>query len=329
MYDLQHHREEADYQDDIKHVIVIGGGLMGVRIAQVAAATGHTFVLVDQTDDILKKSAKSIEDSLKRVTEKMFGDKPEAASQFISNFIPSTDPAAVVHSNDLVVEAIIENLEVKNALIKTLDKFAPEHTIFASNTFLLAITDIANSTTRQDQFGGLHFFNPVPMMTLVEVIKTPMTSQTTSDSLMDFSKTHGNMPVSCKDTPGFIVSRLLVPYLMEFVHLHERGHASKEDMDVAMKLEACYPMGPFELLDYVGLDTSKYTTDGWYQMEPENPIFASSELHNKLGKKTGEGFYKGRWLPGCTAELYCYSLLFGLITMTVVAFTLHGFLSTY
>ncbi|KAM4029706.1 LOW QUALITY PROTEIN: hydroxyacyl-coenzyme A dehydrogenase, mitochondrial-like [Anomaloglossus baeobatrachus] len=164
----------------IKHVTVIGGGLMGVRLAQVAAATRHTVVLVDQTDDILKKSAKSIADSLKRVTKKMFANKPEANSQFISktlsNFIPSTDPAAVVHSNDLVVEAIIEKLEVKKALIKTLDKFAPEHPIFASNTFLLAITDIANSTTRQDQFGGLYFFNPVPMMKLVEVIKTPMTS---------------------------------------------------------------------------------------------------------------------------------------------------------
>ncbi|KAM4012815.1 hydroxyacyl-coenzyme A dehydrogenase, mitochondrial-like [Anomaloglossus baeobatrachus] len=233
--------------------------------------------------------------------KKMFADKPEAASQFISktlsNFSRSTDPAAVVHSNDLVVEAIIENLEVKNALIKTLDRFAPEHTIFASNTFLLAITDIANSTTRQDQFGGLHFFNPVPMMKLVEVIKTPMTSQTTSDSLMDFNPDLSSSPAAGagavhKNIPGFTVNRLLVPYLMESVHLHERGHASKEDMDVAMKLEARYPMGPFELLDYVGLDTSKYIIDVWYQMEPENPLFAPSELLNKLGKKTGEGFYK-------------------------------------
>ncbi|KAM4029814.1 LOW QUALITY PROTEIN: uncharacterized protein ACNLHF_022249 [Anomaloglossus baeobatrachus] len=299
----------------IKHVTVIGGGLMGVRLAQVAAATRHT-VLVYQTDDILKKFTKSIEDSLKMVTKKML-DKPEADSQFISktlsNFSTSTDPAAVVHSNDLVVEVIIENLEVKNALIKTLDKFAPEHTIFASNTF---IADIANSTTRLDQFGGLHFFNPVPMMKLVEVIKTPMTGgaepgpgcdQTTSHSLINFSKALGKTPVSCKHNPGFIVNRLLVPYLMEFVHLHERGHASKEDMDFAMKLGARYPMGPFELLDYVGLDNSihKYIIDGWYQMEPENPFFTSSELLNKLGKKTREGFYKDRWL----AWLHCRVIL--------------------
>ncbi|XP_075056834.1 hydroxyacyl-coenzyme A dehydrogenase, mitochondrial [Mixophyes fleayi] len=286
----------------IKHVTVIGGGLMGAGIAQVAAATGHTVVLVDQTEDILKKSSKSIEDSLKRVTKKMFADKPEAASQFIaktlSNFSTSTDPAAVVHSTDLVVEAIIEKLEVKNELFKKLDKFAPEHTIFASNTSSLPITDIANSTSRQDRFGGLHFFNPVPMMKLVEVIKTPMTSQTTVDSLTDFSKALGKIPVFCKDTPGFIVNRLLVPYLMESVRLYERGHASKEDVDVAMKLGAGYPMGPFELLDYVGLDTSKYIMDGWHQMDPENPLFAPSELLNKLvaekklGKKTGEGFYK-------------------------------------
>ncbi|XP_073497194.1 hydroxyacyl-coenzyme A dehydrogenase, mitochondrial [Phyllobates terribilis] len=289
---------------NIKHVTVIGGGLMGAGIAQVAAATGHTVVLVDQTDDILRKSAKSIEDSLKRVTKKMFADKPEAASQFItktlSNFSTSTDAAAVVHSTDLVVEAIIENLEVKNELFKRLDKFAPEHTIFASNTSSLPITDMANSTSRQDRFGGLHFFNPVPLMKLVEVIKTPMTSQTTFDSLMDFSKALGKTPVSCQDTPGFIVNRLLVPYLMESVRLYERGHASKEDIDFAMKLGAGYPLGPFELLDYVGLDTSKYIIDGWYQMEPENPLFAPSELLNKLvaekklGKKTGEGFYKYR-----------------------------------
>ncbi|XP_068126672.1 hydroxyacyl-coenzyme A dehydrogenase, mitochondrial [Hyperolius riggenbachi] len=286
----------------IKHVTVIGGGLMGSGIAQVAASTGHTVVLVDQTEDILKKSTKNIQESLKRLSKKMFADKPEAASQYIdktlSNLSTSTDPAAVVHSTDLVVEAIVENLEVKHELFKRLDKFAPEHTIFASNTSSLPITDIANSTTRQDRFGGLHFFNPVPMMKLVEV--TPMTSQTTFDSLMDFSRALGKTAVVCKDTPGFVVNRLLVPYLMEAVRLYERGDASKEDIDVAMKLGAGYPMGPMELLDYVGLDTSKFIMDGWHKMDPENPLFAPSELldklvaENKLGKKTGEGFYKYR-----------------------------------
>ncbi|XP_074003548.1 hydroxyacyl-coenzyme A dehydrogenase, mitochondrial isoform X1 [Numenius arquata] len=305
----------------VKHVTVIGGGLMGAGIAQVAAASGHTVVLVDQSDEILKKSTKGIEESLKRVTKKKFADKPEAGAEFIEktlkNLSTSTDAVAVVHSTDLVIEAIVENQEIKNELFKRLDKFAPEHTIFASNTSSLQITQLANSTTRQDRFGGLHFFNPVPMMKLVEVIKTPMTSQKTFESLVDFSKAVGKSPVSCKDTPGFIVNRLLVPYMMEAVRLFERGtcwnaesslfiklsifslgDASKEDIDVAMKLGAGYPMGPFELLDYVGLDTSKYIIDGWHSLEPNNPLFAPSPLLNKLveekklGKKTGEGFYK-------------------------------------
>ncbi|XP_035744796.1 hydroxyacyl-coenzyme A dehydrogenase, mitochondrial isoform X2 [Egretta garzetta] len=245
---------------------------LSIQKYKVAAASGHTVVLVDQSDEILKKSTKGIEESLKRVTKKKFADKPEAGAEFIEktlkNLTTSTDAVAVVHSTDLVIEAIVENQEIKNELFKRLDKFAPEHTIFASNTSSLQITQLANSTTRQDRFGGLHFFNPVPMMKLVE------------------------------DTPGFIVNRLLVPYMMEAVRLFERGDASKEDIDVAMKLGAGYPMGPFELLDYVGLDTSKYIIDGWHSLEPNNPLFAPSPLLNKLvkekklGKKTGEGFYK-------------------------------------
>ncbi|XP_070614021.1 hydroxyacyl-coenzyme A dehydrogenase, mitochondrial [Erythrolamprus reginae] len=286
----------------IKHVTVIGAGLMGAGIAQVAAATGHTVVLVDQSDKILNNSKKQIEDSLKKVSKKKFADKPEAGVEFVEktlkNITVNTDPVSVVHSTDLVVEAILEQLAPKTELFKTLDKFAAEHTIFASNTSSLPITVLANATTRQDQFGGLHFFNPVPMMKLVEVIKTPMTSQKTFESLMDFSRAVGKNPVSCKDTPGFVVNRLLVPYLMEAVRLFERGDASKEDIDVAMKLGAGHPMGPFELLDYVGLDTSKFIMDGWHSLEPDNPLFAPSQLLNqlveekKLGKKTGEGFYK-------------------------------------
>ncbi|KAG1956290.1 hydroxyacyl-coenzyme A dehydrogenase, mitochondrial [Pimephales promelas] len=286
----------------IKHVTVIGGGLMGAGIAQVAASTGHSVVLVDTSEDILKKSAKSIEASLKRVAKKKFAEKPEDGEAFVQkvlkNISTSSDAASVVQGTDLVVEAIVENLKVKQDLFGALDKVAPEHTIFASNTSSLQITDIASSTARLDRFGGLHFFNPVPMMKLVEVIKAPATSQQTFDALLEFSKALGKHPVSCKDTPGFIVNRLLVPYMLEAVRLHERGHGSKEDIDVAMKLGAGYPMGPFELLDYVGLDTSKFIIDGWHAMDPDNPLFDTSPLLNKLvsegklGKKTGEGFYK-------------------------------------
>ncbi|XP_026215785.1 hydroxyacyl-coenzyme A dehydrogenase, mitochondrial [Anabas testudineus] len=286
----------------IKHVTIIGGGQMGAGIAQVAASTGHTVALVDTSDDILKKSIKAIEGSLKRVAKKKFADKPEAGEEFIqkvlSNLTTSTDDTAAIQHTDLVLEAIVENLKIKQDLFGRLDKLAPAHTIFASNTSSLRISEIASSTNRLDRFGGLHFFNPVPMMKLVEVVGTSSTSQETFDSLLNFGKVLGKTPVSCKDTPGFIVNRLLVPYNMEAIRLHERGHGSKEDIDIAMKLGAGYPMGPFELADYVGLDVIKFIMDGWNALEPDNPLFAQSELLNKLvaegkyGRKTGEGFYK-------------------------------------
>jgi len=226
----------------------------------------------------------------------------QAGTAFIQNVMKnvsiSTDAASAVQSTDLVLEAIVENLKIKQDPFGGLDKVAPAHTIFASNTSSLPIADIASATSRLDRFGGLHFFNPVPVMKLVEVIGTSSTSQETFDSLLNFSKALGKTPVSCKDTPGFIVNRLLVPYMMESIRLHERGHGSKEDIDIAMKLGAGYPMGPFELLDYVGLDTAKFIMDGWSAMDPGNPLFAPSEMLNKLvaegkyGKKTGEGFYK-------------------------------------
>ncbi|XP_078065312.1 hydroxyacyl-coenzyme A dehydrogenase, mitochondrial [Mustelus asterias] len=286
----------------VRHVTVIGGGLMGAGIAQVAAGVGHTVILVDQAEDILKKSLKKIGDSVGRISKKKFVDKPEAGAEFVQQTLQrisvSTDPASAVQSTDLVIEAIVENVNVKQELFKKLDAVAPEKAIFVSNTSSLPITEIAKATTREDRFGGLHFFNPVPMMKLVEVVQTPKTSQQTFEVLMNFSKALGKKPVACKDTPGFIVNRLLVPYLMEAVRLHERGHGSKEDIDVAMKLGAGYPMGPFELLDYVGLDTSKFIIEGWHEMDPSNPLFNPSALLNKLvdegklGKKTGEGFYK-------------------------------------
>ncbi|KAA8594720.1 hypothetical protein FQN60_011855 [Etheostoma spectabile] len=263
----------------IKHVTIIGGGQMGAGIAQVAASTGHSVTLVDTNEDILKKAVKGIEGNLKRVVKKKFADKPEAGEEFIQkalqNVSTSTDAGSVVQGSDLVLEAIVENLKIKQDLFGGLDKLAPTHTIFASNTSSLPISDIASSTNRLDRFGGLHFFNPVPIMKLVEVIATSATSQETFDSLLNFSKKLGKTSVSCKDTPGFIVNRLLLPYIMEVIRMYERGDGSKEDIDIAMKL-GC----------------------GWSAANPDNPVFAQSELltklvaEGKLGKKTGEGFYK-------------------------------------
>lgn len=275
---------------------------MGAGIAQVAASTGHSVTLVDTSDDILKKSIKTIEGSLKRVMKKKFADKPEAGEEFIKkvvqNVSTSTDVKSAVQSSDLVVEAIVENLKIKQDLFSRLDKLAPSHTIFASNTSSLSISDIASSTSRQDRFGGLHFFNPVAMMKLVEVIGTPATSQETLDSLLNFSKVLGKTPVSCKDTFGFVVNRLLVPCIMEAIRLYERGDASKEDIDIAMKLGAGHPMGPLELADYIGLDTINSVIEAFRTKDPNNPLFNSSDLLNKLvaegklGRKTGEGFFK-------------------------------------
>nr|ABO26640.1 l-3-hydroxyacyl-coenzyme a dehydrogenase, short chain [Haliotis discus discus] len=289
-------------QGPVKYLTVIGSGLMGSGIAQVAAATGHNVTLVDQTDDILNKSMGNMKKSLERVAKKKYADNPKDGEEFISGVMgrisTNTDSSKAVEKADLVIEAIVENLGVKKQLFSALDKAAPQHTIFTSNTSSIPITDIAASTQRRDRFGGLHYFNPVPMMKLLEVVRTSETNDETFNTLMEFGKAMGKVTVPCKDTAGFIVNRLLVPYMLEAVRLVERGDAAPRDIDVAMKLGAGYPMGPFELSDYVGLDTMKFILDGWHERDPDHPLFKPSALLNKLvgegklGMKTGEGFYK-------------------------------------
>jgi 3-hydroxyacyl-CoA dehydrogenase len=275
---------------------------MGSGIAQVAAEAGLQVNLVDTSDAALEKGRKTIESSLQRVVKKKFENDAKAGESYVQDTLKrvklSTKPEESVKTTDLVIEAIVENLQTKQTLFKKLDAAAPKHTIFASNTSSLPIRDIASATKRLDRFGGLHFFNPVPVMKLVEVIRTPETSDATHETLMKFSRDIGKKPIVCKDTPGFVVNRLLVPYMMEAIRMLERGDATAPDIDLAMKLGAGYPMGPFELLDYVGLDTSKFIIDGWYKRYPNEPLFRPSPLldkmvaEGKLGKKSGEGFYK-------------------------------------
>lgn len=286
----------------IKNVTVIGGGLMGSGIAQVAAQTGHNVTLVDVSESVLQKSKGNIQKSLERIAKKVYADKPQDGNNFVSETLQrlktDTNAEDAVKEADIVVEAIVENIDVKHKLFKALDKAAPPSTLFASNTSSLSISEIASVTDRKDRFGGLHFFNPVPMMKLLEVIRTTETSDDTYKKMMDFGSKLGKQTITCKDTPGFVVNRLLVPYLSEAVKMLERGDATAKDIDIAMKLGAGYPMGPFELMDYVGLDTNVFIMEGWQKKFPDNPLFQTSELlkklvaEGKLGKKSGEGFYK-------------------------------------
>lgn len=287
----------------IEEFVVIGGGLMGAGIAQVGAQTGHKVTLVDVSQDVLDKSKARIEESIKRVAKKKFKEDPPAGEKYISDALSrlgiATKADDALQTADLVVEAVTENLALKQKLFSAFDVLAPEHTIFASNTSSLPIGDIAEATpTRKDRFGGLHFFNPVPVMKLLEVIRIPETSDSTFEAMNNWGKAMGKTTVAAKDTPGFIVNRLLVPNLMESIRMVERGDATAPDVDTAMKLGAGYPMGPFELADYVGLDTTKFIIDGWAEAYPEETLFKPSALLNKLvaegklGRKSGEGFYK-------------------------------------
>jgi len=286
----------------ISTITVIGSGLMGSGVAQVAAAAGQKVHLVDIDADAVAKAQKRIADSLERVAKKKFKDDTTAGMDFIKktlgNLQTGTDAAAAAAESDLVLEAIVEDLAVKRKLFAELDKAAPSHTIFASNTSSLPIGEIASSTTRLDRFAGLHFFNPVPVMKLLEIIRTPDTTDATYDAVYSWGESIGKTCVQCKDTPGFIVNRLLVPYMGEAMRMLDRGDASARDIDTAMKLGAGYPMGPLELSDYVGLDTSYYILSGWQEKFPDNPMFAPPEglvklfKEGKFGMKTGEGIYK-------------------------------------
>lgn len=274
---------------------------MGAGIAQVTAEAGYQVSLVDMNEKVLNKAVASIRSSLQRSTKKRFEKEPQNAEKYINDVVgrikASVSAEESAQSADLIIEAIVENLKVKHELFKRLDKVAPAQTIFTSNTSSLPIGDIAEVVNRKDKFGGLHFFNPVPVMKLLEVIKTNNTNEATYKSLLDFGKSIGKVTVECKDTPGFIVNRLLVPYIFSAIHMYERGDASTKDIDTAMKLGAGYPMGPFELADYVGLDTCKFITDGWMAKYPNDPSFKSSQVLDKLvaegkfGRKSGEGFY--------------------------------------
>jgi len=279
---------------EIKKVGICGCGLMGSGIAEVASKAGMDVVVREVSDDFLKKGMGRIEKSLDRAVSK--GKLDEAGKKDILGRIKGTTDIKDLADCDIVCEAVIENLAEKIKLYKELDNIVKKEAIFASNTSSLSITEMGAATNRADQFCGLHFFNPVPVMKLVEVVKTVATSDDTYNAAKAFGEKLGKVVVSCGDSPGFVVNRLLVPYLLDAIRTLEAGVATKEDIDNGMKLGCGYPMGPLELTDFVGLDTTYYIAeilfdefkDHHYAAPPLLKAMVKAGYH---GRKTGRGFY--------------------------------------
>jgi 3-hydroxybutyryl-CoA dehydrogenase len=279
---------------NIKKVGVLGCGLMGSGIAQVAAQSGYDTVVVEVEQKFLDKGMSGIDKSLGKFVEK--GKLSAADKDSCLRRLKGSTSLKDLADCDIVVEAITENPKVKKETYTAIDSIVKKDAIFASNTSSLTITELSMATARPKQFVGLHFFNPVPLMRLVEVVRTILTSDAAFNTAFEFAKSLGKDPVSCRDNSGFIVNRLLVPYLLDAIRAFEEGVGSIEDIDKAMQLGCGYPMGPFTLLDFVGLDTTYFITDVMFN-EYREKRFASPAFLRKMvlagrfGRKSGAGFY--------------------------------------
>jgi len=279
----------------IQHVGVVGCGLMGAGIAEVCAKAGYPVVVREVTAGLLTAGLSRISSSMARAVArgKLAGVERDAAWARITGVIE----LAALTECDLIVEAVPENLALKRQVFADLDAVVSAHTILASNTSSLAVTDMAAATKRSDKVLGLHFMQPVPVMPLLEIVRTFLTSEKTFQSAKAFGESLGKTIVVSKDTPGFIVNLLLIPYLLQAVEALERGVATKEDFDTAIKLGLNHPMGPFTLLDFVGLDTALFVADAVFA-ETKDSRFAAPPLLRRmvsagyLGRKSGKGFYK-------------------------------------
>jgi len=278
----------------IEEVGVVGCGLMGAGIAQVCATAGFATVVREVSPELLEKGIKGIEKNLVRLVEK--GTITEATKAEIRGRLKGTTAIEDLKESDLVIEAIIEQLPAKRELFGALDKLCPEKTIFASNTSSLTITEIATATKRPQRFVGLHFFNPVPVMKLVEVVRTIATDSAVYEEMVAFGTKLGKSAVRANDSTGFIVNRLLVPYLLDAIRALEEGVGSIEDIDNSMKLGCGHPMGPLTLLDFVGLDTTYYISQIMFDEFKERrfaapPLLKRMVLAGWNGRKAGRGFY--------------------------------------
>jgi 3-hydroxybutyryl-CoA dehydrogenase len=278
---------------EIEKVGVLGCGLMGSGIAQVSATAGFDVTVLEVEQRFLDKGFAGIEKSLAKFAEKgTLKETPQAVRARLKGTTNMQDLADC----DIVVEAVIENIVEKKKMYAALDAVAKKDAIFATNTSSISVTELMSATKRPERFIGLHFFNPVPLMKLVEVVKTIATASDVYDTAYEFGKKLGKVPVRTSDKTGFIVNRLLVPYLLDAVRAYEEGVGSIEDIDNAMKLGCGYPMGPFTLLDFVGLETTYYITHVMYD-EFKERRFASPPLLKRLvmagwyGRKSGRGFY--------------------------------------
>jgi len=277
----------------INKVGVLGCGLMGSGIAQVSATAGFDVMVLEVEQKYVDKGFAGIEKSLAKLAEK--GTIKEAPQTIRARLIGTTNMQDLADC-DIVIEAVIENIPEKKKMYSSLDGIVKKDAIFASNTSSISITELMTATQRPDRFIGLHFFNPVPLMKLVEVVRTIATADDVFDTAYQFGKKLGKVPVRTSDKTGFIVNRLLVPYLLDAIRGYEEGIGSIEDIDTAMKLGCGYPMGPFTLLDFVGLDTTYYITQVMFD-EFKDHRFASPALLKRMvmagwyGKKSGKGFY--------------------------------------
>jgi len=291
---------------EIATVGILGCGLMGSGIAQVAAAAGFTTVVREVTDDLIAKGKGAITKTLNKAIEKQKIDA--AARDAILGKLRFTTKVADLKDCDIVIEAVSEDLDLKNTLWKELDGLCPAHAIFASNTSSLTIAAMAGVSKRPDKYVGLHFFNPVPMMQLVEVVRTVTTSQASFDRAFAFAQKLGKQPIAAKDNSGFVVNLLLVPYLIDAIHAVEHGVATVADVDKGMQLGCGHPMGPFVLLDFVGLDTTYKIAEIMFAEYRETryappPLLKRMVLAGYYGKKSGKGFYDYATTPPTLTDL--------------------------